>query len=54
MHDIVSSGRRFSDHFDGKPATDQVVAGWEVNFRVATTRILALFLEPMIGRSVLD
>ncbi len=27
MHDIVSSGKRFSDHFDGKPATDQVIAG---------------------------
>jgi hypothetical protein len=34
MHDIVSSGQRFSDHFDGKPAIDQVVAGCAVSFRV--------------------
>ena len=36
MHDIVSSGKRFSHHFDGKPATDQVIAGCAVSFRQYT------------------
>ena len=27
MHDIATSGPRFSDHFYGKPPTNQAVAG---------------------------